>query len=112
MKEDIESVQEDCTCPDLEMVKSEIQQTITASDKLTTAKQVQMQASHSRVFRVGTSTLVYQWLMQLPTAKQVQMQASHSRVFRVGTSTLVYQWLMQLPDSYCFLYATQSIQVD
>ena len=59
MKEDIEAVQEGCTCPDLEMVKSEIQQIVTASDKLTTAKQVQMQVSHSRMFRVGMSTLVY-----------------------------------------------------
>ena len=59
VKEDIEAVQEDSTCPDLEMVKSKIQQTVTASDELTTAKRVQMRMSHRRVFRLDTSTLVY-----------------------------------------------------
>ena len=59
VKEDIEAMQEDSTCPNLETVKGEIRHTLTASDELTMVKQVQMQTSYSKVFRLGTSTLVY-----------------------------------------------------
>ena len=60
VKQDIEAMQEDCT--DLNTVKSEIQLQslkLTAGDELIAAKQAQIQASRGRVFRLGTSTLVY-----------------------------------------------------
>ena len=56
VEQDIEAMKQDC--PDLEAVKTDIQQTISASDP-TTAKRIEMQLSHGRVFKLGTSTLVY-----------------------------------------------------
>ena len=56
VEQDIEAMKQDC--PNLEAVKTDIQQTISASDP-TTAKRIEMQLSHGRVFKLGTSTLVY-----------------------------------------------------
>ena len=56
VEEDIEAMKQDC--PNLETVKTNIQGTISASDP-TTAKQIEMQVTHGRVFKLGTSTLVY-----------------------------------------------------
>lgn len=52
----IDKMHEDC--PNMDTVKDKLMQSVTAGDPLTT-KQVELQESHGRVFRLGTSTLVY-----------------------------------------------------
>ena len=56
VERDIEAMHEDC--PGMETVKGEIKQHILVSDP-TKAKQHEVQVGHHRVFRLGTSTLVY-----------------------------------------------------
>lgn len=56
VEEDIDAMKKHC--PNLETVKTNIQRAVSASGA-TTAKQHEMQLSHGKVFKLGTSTLVY-----------------------------------------------------
>ena len=56
VERDTKSLHEEC--PDIEVVKDKIEQTIEVSDP-TKEKQLELQVSQRNIFRLGTSTLVY-----------------------------------------------------